>query len=92
MIGAAEELAMSPSACSHALSRLRNSFSDELFVRYGSAMQPTAQAEQMAEAVGSALQLLSGRLEGVGPFVAASSTQTFTFAASDSPLLPCCPA
>ena len=41
---AAEELAMSPSACSHALTRLRGALSDPLFVRYGSGMQPTARA------------------------------------------------
>lgn len=83
VVAAAEELAMSPSACSHALSRLRSALSDELFVRYGSAMQPTAQAEQMAGGVSEALLLLSDKLEGSGPFVPGTSTQTFTFAASD---------
>lgn len=80
---AAEELAMSPSACSHALSRLRQALSDELFVRYGSAMQPTAQAEQLAGAVSEALRLLSSGLGASGPFNPATSNQTFTFAASD---------
>lgn len=80
---AADELAMSPSACSHALSRLRSAFSDELFLRYGSAMQPTAHAEQLAIPIADALQLLSGRLVDAGPFVPASSTESFIFAASD---------
>ncbi len=80
---AADELAMSPSACSHALSRLRDALADELFVRTGSAMQPTAQAERMAGGVAQALHLLSDRLVGAEPFVPATSVQTFTFAATD---------
>ena len=47
---AAEELAMSPSAFSHALARLRTTLADDLFVRIGHIMQPTALAEDMAEA------------------------------------------
>lgn len=80
---AAEELAMSPSACSHALSRLRLALSDELFVRYGSAMQPTVQAEQLAEAVRAALTSLSVGLSALAPFNPSTSNQTFTFTASD---------
>lgn len=80
---AAGELAMSPSACSHALSRLRLALSDELFVRYGSAMQPTAQAEQLAGAVSEALMSLSLGLRGLAPFNPSTSHQTFTFTASD---------
>ncbi|HKT97569.1 MAG TPA: LysR family transcriptional regulator [Paraburkholderia sp.] len=80
---AADELALSPSACSHALSRLRSALADELFVRYGSAMQPTALADQMSQAVGDALRLLSDNLGAAGPFVPATSTHTFTLAATD---------
>lgn len=81
---AAEELAMSPSACSHALSRLRQALSDELFVRYGSAMQPTIQAEQLSAAVDEALRLLSSGLGAAGSFTPSTSQKTFTFAASDA--------
>lgn len=42
VVVAADELSLGASACSHALSRLRGALDDELFVRYGSAMQPTA--------------------------------------------------
>ncbi len=80
---AADELALSASACSHALSRLRTRFNDELFVRYGSAMQPTALADQIAPAVSDALRLLSDHLGAAGPFVPASSTQVVTLAATD---------
>ena len=81
---AAEELAMSPSACSHALARLRQALADELFVRYGSAMQPTAQAEQLSESVEEALRLLSSGLGAAGSFTPSTSNQVFTFSASDA--------
>ncbi|MFK2889873.1 LysR family transcriptional regulator [Dyella flagellata] len=80
---AADELSMSPSACSHALSRMRDALSDELFVRSGSTMQPTAQAQLMADGIGDALRILSDRLGSSAPFLPASSTQTFVFAATD---------
>ena len=83
VVAAADELSMSPSACSHALSRLRVAFSDELFVRYGSAMQPTIKAEQMADGIADALRILSNRLPNSGVFVPATSKQTFVFAATD---------
>ncbi|QEY71017.1 LysR family transcriptional regulator [Pseudomonas denitrificans (nom. rej.)] len=83
VVTAADELAMSPSACSHALGRLRDTLGDELFVRAGSAMQPTAQAELMAEGIGEALALLAERLSSAAPFDPASTTQTFVFAATD---------
>ncbi len=80
---AADELAMSPSACSHALSRLRDTLADELFVRTGNAMQPTAEAELMAAGVSDALRILSDRLIETAPFSPATSTQAFIFAATD---------
>ena len=57
---AAEELAMSPSACSHALTRLRGALSDPLFVRYGSGMQPTARAQAMAPAKPATAEPVAG--------------------------------
>ena len=83
VVAAADELAISPSACSHALSRIRDSLSDELFVRSGNSMQPTAQAEQIAAGVADALRILSDQLTGAEPFVPATTTQTFVFAATD---------
>lgn len=80
---AADELSLSASACSHALSRLRSALGDELFVRYGNGMQPTAKAEQMASGVRDALQTLTGSLGDFGAFDPATSRQTFVFAATD---------
>lgn len=83
VVAAADELAISPSACSHALSRLRDSLGDELFFRRGSNMQPTARADQMADDVAEALRVLSERLSDTEAFLPSTSTQLFTFAATD---------
>ena len=52
---AAHALALSPSALSHALARLRQALGDELFVRLDNQMQPTLRAEQIASTVSAAL-------------------------------------
>jgi len=48
---AAERLGRSPSAVSHALSRLREIFDDPLFVRAGQRLVPTSRATQIAPTV-----------------------------------------
>jgi DNA-binding transcriptional LysR family regulator len=80
---AANELAMSASALSHALARLRESLGDELFVRQGSRMQPTVRAERIALPVAEALRMLSGKLGRGDGFDPASSDRTFVFSATD---------
>lgn len=80
---AAAELAMSPSAVSHALARLRAAVGDELFVRSGNAMQPTAHAERMAEPVAAALGLLARGLDQARGFEPASSLRTCVLGATD---------
>lgn len=83
VVAAADELAISPSACSHALARLREGLGDELFFRAGSSMQPTPRATEMAEGISQALHALSDQLGNQAAFVPSSSTQFFTFAATD---------
>jgi DNA-binding transcriptional LysR family regulator len=83
VVAAADELAMSPSACSHALGRLRDAWHDELFTRAGAGMQPTPRADLIAESVAEALGVLSARLGETERFDPASSTRTVTFAATD---------
>jgi DNA-binding transcriptional LysR family regulator len=80
---AAGELAMSPSALSHALSRLREALADELFVRIGNAMQPTAHAEALAAPVAAALEALTLGLGEARGFDPATSERTFVLAATD---------
>ena len=80
---AAAELAISASAFSHALGRLRDALNDELFIRQGNRMHPTHRAELLMEPVASALKTLAEGLGQWEPFVPASSQRTFTFAATD---------
>jgi DNA-binding transcriptional LysR family regulator len=80
---AAEELAMSASALSHALARLRDALADELFVRTGNEMRPTATAERMMGPVGEALDMLHTGLAPTRQFDPSESERTFVFAATD---------
>lgn len=59
---AAEVLALSQSAISHALSRLRRGVGDPLFVRHGRGVIPTPRAEALAPAVQEALGTLQSAL------------------------------
>lgn len=53
---AARRLALSPSATSHALSRLRDALGDPILVRAGRSMVPTARAEALAPRVRRVLE------------------------------------
>lgn len=55
---AAHTLGMSQPAVSNAVARLKVMFNDELFVRYGRGIQPTARAFQLFGSVRQALQLV----------------------------------
>lgn len=65
---AAGELALSPSALSHALSRLRIALNDSLFIRQGSEMQPTARAQAIASGLSAALNAMSDSLRTANVF------------------------
>ena len=57
---AAHALGMSQPAVSNAVARLKVMFNDELFVRYGRGIQPTARAFQLFGSVRQALALPHG--------------------------------
>ena len=73
---AAHLLGMSQPAVSNAVSRLKVMFNDELFVRYGRGIQPTARASQLFGSVRQALQLVQNELPGSG-FEPISSERVF---------------
>lgn len=73
---AAHTLGMSQPAVSNAVARLKVMFNDELFVRYGRGIQPTARAFQLFGSVRQALQLVQNELPGSG-FEPASSERVF---------------
>lgn len=79
----AQRLGLSQPAVSNALARLRQTFDDELFVRTPRGMMPTARAEQLAEPVAMALDMLQRAFGQRTHFEAATSTRTFTIAMSD---------
>ena len=80
---AAERLHRTQSAISHALARLREVFGDELLVRDGRQMRPTARAEALAESLPRVLDLLRRTLSKPEAFDARSTTRTFRLAAPD---------
>jgi DNA-binding transcriptional LysR family regulator len=80
---AAAELAMSPSAVSHALARLRATVGDELFMRAGNGMRPTPHAERLAEPVAAALELLTRGLDQARGFDPARSRRSYVLGATD---------
>lgn len=73
---AAQMLGMSQPAVSNAVARLKVMFNDELFVRYGRGIQPTARAHQLFGSIRQALQLVQNELPGSG-FEPLSSERLF---------------
>lgn len=82
VLRASQKVALSQSAVSHSLARLREMLEDELFVRTAAGMQPTARALTMAPQVREALRALEAAVE-LPTFAPATSTKQFTLAAND---------
>ncbi|MGO2457802.1 LysR family transcriptional regulator, partial [Vibrio casei] len=59
---AAHFLGMSQPAVSNAVSRLKATFNDELFMRHGRGIQPTQRARQLFGPIRQALQLVRNEL------------------------------
>ncbi|KZN69621.1 LysR family transcriptional regulator [Pseudoalteromonas luteoviolacea] len=78
----ARVLHMSQSACSHALTRLRERLNDELFVRVNNKMLATDYAHRLADEVLPALKVISQGLKESKEFDPADKHQ-FTIAATD---------
>ncbi|HEY9100640.1 LysR family transcriptional regulator [Chitinimonas sp.] len=79
---ASRELHITPSAVSHALSRLRVSLGDNLFVASETGMEPTARALELAPHVRGGLERIDAALRSAS-FEPAQSMRTFRIAASD---------
>lgn len=80
---ASERLALSQSAVSHALRRLRERLGDELFVMGRGGLVPTARAAELIGPVRDALARLDDALEGASPFVPATVRRKFRIASGD---------
>ncbi|WP_172203079.1 LysR substrate-binding domain-containing protein [Niveibacterium sp. COAC-50] len=74
---AAVRLAMTQSATSHALSRLRHLFKDELFIRHSRGMTPTATADLIYPPLRAAINGVSEVITESVAFDPATSTRRF---------------
>jgi DNA-binding transcriptional LysR family regulator len=75
--GAADRLALSQSAASHALARLRDACKDDLFVRARQGLSPTPVAQEMYPAIKQALDALRATLAEASGFDPAASQRRF---------------
>ena len=82
LVLAGQRLNLTQSAVSHALTRLRELVQDDLFVRTGKGMVPTARASAMAPALRDSLRRIEATL-GVEPFAPEKSARRFVIAAND---------
>jgi DNA-binding transcriptional LysR family regulator len=81
---AAERLGRSASAISHALAKLRQIFADELFVRAGQKLVPTAKALELAPTVHVILAGMESLLRPNKPFDPSLEVRDFAVAASEA--------
>lgn len=75
---AAGRIGLSQPAMSHALSRLRALFADDLFVRTPTSMEPTARAREIAALVSAAIEHIEAALNLGAGFDPARSSGMFT--------------
>ena len=80
---AAERLGRSASAVSHALAKLREIFADELFVRAGQRLVPTAKARELAPTVHVILAGMESLLRLAKPFDPRDAERDFAMTASE---------
>ncbi len=79
----ADKLGLTQPSVSNALSRLRKTLDDELFIRTSNGMEPTRYASQLAEPISSALSTIRNSLNQQAAFAPATSTRKFTISAAD---------
>jgi DNA-binding transcriptional LysR family regulator len=79
---AGHRIGLSQSAMSGALTRLREVFNDELFVRSPTGMQPTPRADDLAGPISAALRLMRGVLQADG-FDPSTADHIVTIAMTD---------
>ncbi|WP_339485655.1 LysR family transcriptional regulator [Pseudomonas sp. EL_65y_Pfl2_R95] len=80
---AAEKLFLGQPAISHALSRLRDFFNDQLLIRTGRTMEPTKRALEIFEQLRPALDAMSNALSYAQEFNPATSKLTLRIGLSD---------
>ncbi|MBB5501792.1 LysR family transcriptional regulator [Paraburkholderia sp. MM5384-R2] len=84
---AAERLHLSQSATSHALSRLRTAFADQLFIRHPRGIEPTPLAVELMPRVAAVLESVRLVASPRGPFDPARVQAMLSVAATDHAIL-----
>ena len=74
---AAQVVGITQPAVSNALSRLRESFNDDLFVRTGSGMVPTQKTENIIRDIQQAIALMQNSINEPDSFIASETTRNF---------------
>jgi DNA-binding transcriptional LysR family regulator len=74
---AADQLGLSPSAISHALTRLRDLFGDPLFIRRSHGLEPTQRAIELGPRIDALLEEIGRTLGGDAAFDPARSRRRF---------------
>lgn len=82
-VKAGERIGLSQPAVSSALGRLRHALGDELFVRDGNRMLPTARAVELQSTVREALARVEDALSAASTFDPATARQSFMMVGSD---------
>ncbi|MGL5836173.1 MAG: LysR family transcriptional regulator [Waterburya sp.] len=80
---AAQRLYLGQPATSAALGRLRTLFNDELFIRVGREMRPTAKAQMIAPGIFAALQQVRQTLQSHQNFEAALDSRSLAIGSAD---------
>jgi DNA-binding transcriptional LysR family regulator len=83
IVGAADEIGLSPSAVSHALARLRVMLNDELFYRTAEGVRPTDRARELSADIERGLGFISTAISQQHQFVPEEATRTFTLQVAD---------
>jgi DNA-binding transcriptional LysR family regulator len=79
----AGQLGLSPSAISHALTRLRDAFGDPLFIRRSHGLEPTQRALELGPQIEQLIKLLGAAVGGDNGFDAGESHRRFRIVCPD---------
>jgi DNA-binding transcriptional LysR family regulator len=79
----AAEMALTQPAISHALSRLRNTLNDKLFIRTGNGLEPTPRSDELAGPIKSALAMIEDSLGSTLEFEPRDCRREFQLLLSD---------
>ncbi len=81
--GAADEVGLSPSAVSHALSRLRVMLNDQLFYRTANGVEPTERAKKLSIEIEQGLGFIATAISLQHQFIPAEAKRVFTMQITD---------